>query len=543
MQLPWIQEVFELFLKNILLTYVFNNDKGFWLGGKKVVSQYFSEYDWWQQTFNRLLLPRMNKKALQQFLVWLVGGTAMAALYGSYGCASIGSPTGGAKDTIAPTLVKALPENYTPNFKSKTITLNFDEYVELNSVFEKLIINPPLDKFPLIDRKLRTVNIRIKDTLEPNTTYSWRFDDVIRDVNEGNPLADFTYVFSTGPNFDSANFSGRVLDAETGKIDSTLIVMLHRDLSDTAVAKLKPRYVTKLDGKGFFRFTYLAPGTYNVFALKDEGMKRYTDSTMLFAFHDSTIVVSENTTPVEMLFFRAKEPESQVAGAPADPATPKPVGEEGDKKPRNLLIRNVSGPHDILEDLSLQLSSPAVSFDSSLVIFSDTLGKPITGYTIGPDTSGKHIVISHAWKLETWYQLIFKPGFATDSTGKTLAKEDTLRFQTKAERDYGALKMEFAGLDFEQNPLLQWMTAGKIVKTIPLTGPSYINKLFVPGDYEIRIVLDANKNGKWDTGDYWTKRQPERTLAITKRINIRGNWENEFTIDVNAKEDPDTEED
>lgn len=525
------------------MTYVFNNKKGIWLGTQKVVSQYFSEFDWWEQSCNSLLLPRMNKKALQQFLFWLVGGTAMAALYGSYGCASIGSPTGGAKDTIAPTLIKAVPENFTPNFKNKTITLTFDEYVDLNSVFEKLVINPPLDKFPLIDRKLRTVYIRIKDTLEPNTTYSWRFDDVIRDVNEGNPLGDFTYVFSTGPQFDSASFSGRVLDAETGKIDSTLIVMLHRNLSDTAVEKLKPRYVTKLDGKGFFRFTYLAPGNYNVFALKDEGMKRYTDSSMLFAFHDSTIVVSENTTPVEMLFFRAKEPESQVTTVPSGPAATKTGEEEGEKKSRNLLIRNVSAPHDILEDLSLQLSSAAVSFDSSLVIFSDTLGKPIYNYSIAPDTSGTKIIISHPWKLESWYQLIFKQGFATDSTGKTLLKDDTLRFQTKAERDYGALKLQLAGLDFEQNPLLQWMTAGKVVKTIPLTGPTYINKLFVPGDYEIRIVLDANKNGKWDTGDYWTKRQPERTLAIAQRLNIRGNWENEFTIDVNAKEDPDNEED
>jgi hypothetical protein len=481
----------------------------------------------------------MNIKDLQKLLFWLAGGTAMAALYGSYGCASIGSPTGGAKDTISPTLVKAVPENFTADFKNKTIVLNFDEYVELASVYEKLIINPPLEKFPQIDRKLKTVTIRIKDTLERNTTYSWRFDNVINDVNENNPLNDFTYVFSTGPTFDSATFSGRVLSAETGKVDSTLIVILHRNLSDTAIEKLKPRYLTKLDGKGFFRFDYLAPGTYNVFALKDEGMKRYTDSSIPFAFHSSPVIISDSSTPVEMLYFKGKEEEVQpVTATESAPKSRRSDEDEEEPKSKNLQVKPVTSSHDILQNLEIELSSPVASFDSSLVLFTDTLYKPLLPYTMRLDSTATKILISYRWKLETWYQLIFQKGFAIDSAGKSIVKNDTLRFSTKSEADYGAVKMDIAGLNLEENPLLQWLVAGKVVKTIPLTTPTFSDKLFKPGDYEIRIVLDANKNGKWDTGDYWTKRQPERTLAIYKKINVRGNWENEYTIDINAAEDP-----
>ncbi|HSK13799.1 MAG TPA: Ig-like domain-containing protein [Phnomibacter sp.] len=466
---------------------------------------------------------------------WLLGGWAIALLWGTYGCASIGAPTGGPKDTIPPELVRVVPENFTPNFKSKTIVFNFSEYVELNQVFEKLIINPPLDKFPQVDRKLSTVTVRIKDTLEPNTTYSWRFDGVIRDVNEGNPLGDLTYVFSTGPDFDSAAFSGRVISAETGKVDTTLLVILHRDLSDTAVKKLKPRYVTKLDGKGFFRFNYLAPGRYNVFALKDDGMKRYSDSTNPFAFHNDVIEVSDDTPPVEMLFFTVDgEVKSKEKDEAAEEAAKKRE-EEAAKRPIQVRPEFSSGgTHDMLQDLTLQLSKPLADFDSSLVFFGDTTFKPLGPFRIFPDSLGKTLTVSFNWKLDTWYQLIFPKESMTDSAGKALAKSDTIRFKTKGESDYGSVKIELDGLDFEKNPVLIMLEANKIYKRIPLTGRVFTDKLFKPGEYEIRLLLDDNKNGKWDTGDYNTKRQPERNLDIPQKITVRGNWENEFKIDINA---------
>jgi hypothetical protein len=473
---------------------------------------------------------------------WLLAGYAIAALAGSYGCANIGAPTGGPRDSTAPVLLKMSPENFTPNFKYKTITLNFDEYVDLNNVFENLIINPPLSKFPQIDRKLRTITIKIKDTLEANTTYSWRFNDVIKDVNEGNPLGEFTYVFATGPKFDSASFAGRVISAETGKIDSTLIVLLHNNLSDTAVQKNQPRYVTKLDGKGFFRFTYLAPGAYNIYALKDDGMKRYSDTTSPFAFYNMPIEVSDSTEPVELLFFRAAEEEREAA-KPTSATTikKKPAEEEQEeKKPKRLTVRpvlGIAGAHDVLENLKLDFSSPLESIDSARIFFTDTSMKSVGAYTLSRDTTPNLLILKHAWKMDSWYQLIFTEGAATDSTGLTFTKSDTLQFKTKGEKDYGSVKLNLTGLDFTKQPVLQWLESGKVVKRIPLTGNTYFEKLFKPGDYEISILLDANQNGVWDTGNYRLRQQPERVLNIPQKISVRGNWENEFNIDINAVEE------
>jgi uncharacterized protein (DUF2141 family) len=485
----------------------------------------------------------MFRKTITPLLFWLLGGLACAALWSSYGCASIGAPTGGARDSIGPVMIKALPENFTPNFKSKIITLNFDEYVDLDGVFEKLVINPPLEKFPLVERKLRAVTIKIKDTLEPNTTYSWRFDDIIKDANEGNPLGEYTYVFSTGPNFDSAKFAGRILDAETGKVDSTLIVILHNNLVDTAVSKFKPRYITKLDGKGFFKFNYLAPGNYNVFALKDDGMKRYSDSTQPFAFYDSVIQISDNTTAVEMLFFKAKEPapEKKQADEVQKPK-PKRNAEDGEvieekKKLKVALDQSSGAGHDIFSDITIKFSEAIRDIDSAKYILTDTLFKSVGTIVLEKDSTGKSLTLKHRWKLESFYNLQILAGAATDSVGNTLTANDTLRIKTKDEADYGAVRIDFAGIDFAQNPILQWYEGGRLYKSMPLTGATFTDKLFKPGEYEIRILLDQNKNGKWDTGDYWTKKQPERNLAVGKKLTIRPNWDNEFTIDMNAQEE------
>ncbi|MFZ9241027.1 MAG: hypothetical protein ACO22R_07780, partial [Chitinophagaceae bacterium] len=61
---------------------------------------------------------------------------------------------------------------------------------------------------------------------------------------------------------------------------------------------------------------------------------------------------------------------------------------------------------------------------------------------------------------------------------------------------------------------------------------NYNIPLILPGDYEISILFDANKNGKWDTGDYWKKLQPEIVVVRKETFNVRPNWENELTIDI-----------
>ena len=168
------------------------------------------------------------------------------------GCANIIPPQGGPRDTIPPQLIKASPADSTRNFKGTRIIFSFDEFIDLQSIQENLLVSPLPKSNPFVESKLNTVSVRIKDSLESNTTYSLNFGNAIKDYNEGNVIKGFTYVFSTGPYIDSLELHGKVILAETGKTDSTLTVLLHSSADDSAVVNEKPRYITKLDGNGNF---------------------------------------------------------------------------------------------------------------------------------------------------------------------------------------------------------------------------------------------------------------------------------------------------
>lgn len=131
------------------------------------------------------------------------------------GCAKRGSITGGLKDTIPPTLRFSSPENFSTNFNAKEIRITFDEYIKIKDVTKQLIISPPMKYAPVITptSASKYINIRLKDTLQPNTTYSFNFGSSIQDNNEGNPYQQFKYVFSTGTYIDSLTLKGVVKDA------------------------------------------------------------------------------------------------------------------------------------------------------------------------------------------------------------------------------------------------------------------------------------------------------------------------------------------
>ena len=219
------------------------------------------------------------------------------------GCAQIGAPTGGPKDSIPPRLVKASPEPNSTNFKGNKITLTFNEYVNLEDVQNNVLVSPLPKNNPVIDYKLKTVTVKLKDSLLLNTTYTINFGNAIKDNNEGNPAKNFTYIFSTGNTIDSLKLGGKVIIAETGKIDSTMFAMLYRNPGDSAVQKRKPDYIARLSGDGSFTFNNLSPGNYKLYALKDgDGGKTYNSKAESFAFmdNDNMLKIGANNEPVTL---------------------------------------------------------------------------------------------------------------------------------------------------------------------------------------------------------------------------------------------------
>jgi uncharacterized protein (DUF2141 family) len=436
-------------------------------------------------------------------------------------CAQIGMPTGGARDTIPPKLLNSTPPNHSIHFKANKITLTFDEYVQLSNLQENLLVSPTPKINPNIDFKLKQVTIKIRDTLLPNTTYSFQLGNSIQDVNENNPFPNFTYVFSTGSYIDSLTFSGNVQLAETGKVDTTLLVLLYNDLSDSAVYKKKPKYITRVNTKGDFQFQNLAGGTYHVFALKDEsGQKIYSSKTQLFAFADSAIKVAKEVSPIKLYaFVEEKETPKAASGT--------------NKKPEKELKFTTSltnKTQDLLTPLTLEFPEPLKHFDSLHIKMTDTLFNPIPSTIASLDTTRKKVIIRNNWVENSFYKLIIDKNFATDTSGRALAKNDTLSFKTKREGEYGSIKINFKNLEKFKHPVLQFLANNVVVNAFPLTSATFYQKLFNPGEYELRILDDDNQNGIWDTGNYDHKKQPEKVYSISQTLSIRADWDNERDI-------------
>lgn len=452
-----------------------------------------------------------------------IGLCYLLSILGS-GCAQIGMPTGGPRDSIPPVLLKSVPPDSTLHFTGNRITFTFDEYVHLQDLQNNLLVNPLPKIIPNVNSKLKTVSIKIRDTLQPNTTYSFLLGNAVQDINENNPIHNFTYVFSTGSYIDSMQLKGRVLLAETGKPDSTLVVILYNNPGDSAVYKEKPKYIARLDSSGYYHFQYLAEGIYHLFALKDEsGQRIYNNPSQLFAFADSAIHINQNVKP-ENLYAYAEEQFTKPAKSP---------GTSSKKNPEKLLKYTTSlssATQDLLTPLTVQFEVPLKSFDSLKIRLTDTLYHPVGGVNISLDTTGKLIIIKNNWIEDNFYELIIDKDFATDTLGDELKKADTIIFKTKKETEYGSLKLNFSNLQKIAHPVLQFVQNNAVVDSFRITSPTFNVKLFNPGEYELRILEDENENGRWDPGNYHLKKQPEKVIAYPKKISIRADWDNEADV-------------
>jgi Bacterial Ig-like domain len=452
------------------------------------------------------------------------------------GCANIIPPEGGFRDSLPPVLLKANPKDSALNFTGNKITFTFDEYVELQNIQQNLVITPIPQNNPIVESKLYSVTIKLKDSLESNTTYNISFGDAIKDITESNVLKNFTYRFSTGKALDSLTLSGKIILAETGKTDTTMIVMLHKNGKDSALMNEKPRYITKLNNNGEFIFQNLPSATYYLYAVKTEGGGyRYFGGNQLFAFADKPVTIQQKNDPVTLYAYAEKEEEKKKSSnlPSIGGGRGRVSGATGADKRLKYQTSIKEGKQDLLENFSFKFETPIKFFDSSKIYFStDTTYKAVNEpFHWLLDSTKTKLELKTAWKENTLYNLIFETDFAEDTSGRRILKKDTISFRTREKNSYGELKLNFKNLDQSKNPVLQFVQNSSVILFSPLTTNQYSNSLINPGEYELRILFDENKNGVWDPGEFFGKRkQPELVKPIERKITVKTDRQNEFDI-------------
>mgnify|MGYP000306579598 CR=1 FL=1 len=504
-----------------------------------------------------------------------------------FGCAQFTNISGGTADTTPPRLIeeKTFPKNKSTNFSSSRIELRFDEYFTLSNPQQKVFVSPSLTKDPDYKVRGKSLIIDLNNTLAPNTTYTINFGDAIKDLNANNILTNFTYVFSTGDYIDSLFAFGKVTDAKSGSPSEGITVGLYNSFDDSIVSKEMPIYFAQTDKSGRFSFQNLKGGRYKVFALKDENRNYLFDlPNEKVGFLDSTIridtskkkdieiklfeqnfkkqsIVSKSyeypgklmlvyNKPIDSAIYRLLnstiEVKKQVLNEANDSLilwlnNPKeekfkielPLDSIIDtitiypfKKPKDttLKIKKTSLSMDVNDKVNLTFVTPILAVDTTKIeVKKDSSLININGLKIDSIDTRK-LTIDFNKSSEANYRILFLPKAITDIYGRQ--NEDTafVRVKTYEEGFYGTLSVALDSLPEEADIYLEIVQKDNTIKRVRYTNEVVFNEM-IPGKYMVKVLVDENKNGSWDTGNYYQLKQPERIVRFEKSIEIRSNWE------------------
>ncbi len=553
---------------------------------------------------------------------------AFLLAYYLIGCANPIAPAGGPKDETPPQLdTLNSTRNMQVHFEKKDIVLAFNEWVELRDAFNQVVVSPPLEFRPTIERKKRAIHFKFneKEILRDSATYTINFGEAIRDITEGN-IAPIVFIFSTGDFIDSLSVEGEVMDAYTAEPVKDVLFMLYDNLADSVFRKDRPFYFARTDENGKFKVNNMKSGKFKAVALIDENLNyRFDNEAEKIAFLDSAIIlngIEKNQTdsiPLmgdslgidgiktdslanhqssiinhQSITLKLFEEEKKLYLRDEDAATYGKVLLSFNREPYDAVVTfdsigqtvflekeldslrfwyamETEAPFNIYvqRDTSIDtvavgsglkktffekaklrpdkknpsnlpvlppegkyewmFNHPVSGFDEPLATLYEDSIKAAVPVELSIDSAQKRkLKVAAKWKEGLRYELVVLPGGLTDLFG--LSNEDTLRASWKAglAKDYGTLTLRVKDLLPGTSYVIRLLAKNEsLFKEFKTSGLSeFETKLnFLPPDtYSIEIIEDLDANGRWTTGNYDLKRQPERVYKTTLE-EVRANWE------------------
>lgn len=189
------------------------------------------------------------------------------------------------------------------------------------------------------------------------------------------------------------------------------------------------------------------------------------------------------------------------------------------------------------QKIVIESKTPVEIIDTSkikLFLFEDSL-KINTGYILGKDSLQiRKFRFSTEWQEAAKYQLFILPGAFTSIYNYN---NDTLilDFNTRKLDYYGKIIVTLK--EIPDNMVIQLLdNKGEVKREKTGWKNSLVEFSFLhPGKYKLKAIYDRNKNGKWDTGNYEEKRQPEKVIFFKKELDVRTNWDLEIKWNFEIK--------
>lgn len=536
------------------------------------------------------------------------------ALFLTY-CANESVPQGGAPDAKAPEIKKSSPQNKSVFFKGDKIEIIFNEFLK-ETGFAHTLISPPLEKQPDFRISGKKLTVKIKSSLRDSTTYTINFADDIKDLNEGNYMGNFTFVFSTGSYIDSQKLSGSVLMAKDNSTPEGIIVALYSQDTVDGILYAKPVYFSKTDKTGQFNIENIKEGKYHIYALKDQNFNYiYDQPNEQIAFSDSLIDITDTISKnVKLLLFEENKQKLRLDEARSmEPGKlliiyNKPVSKfnltwknnseekfywfaptkdtiiywyskfytekdtlfatvndsifdtvrmnlkfikkemldsvsrfslitvnQSNKDVKNNSVKSFLSIQELYKPLKLNFTIPVAEINETKVIkiLEDSTDNLFTPQFIVDKTTKQFITTDFEKKENTKYTLEISDSALQDIFG-TWNKKVVYHFTTNGKSNYGNIRISLKTDHPEKFYTIKLLnTAGETVHDFSITGNE--EKLvtvenILEGSYKFIVIEDTNKNGKWDTGDFKKKIQPEKVFTYKDVYQLKGGWDLDAVI-------------
>lgn len=555
------------------------------------------------------------------------------------GCAKISSPAGGPRDREPPVILRSIPEQGTRNFSGNAIMVTFNEYVVLDKINEKFMVSPPLSRKPRIYIRGKNMHVQFEEKLRDSSTYTLYFQDAIRDLNEGNPIDNYQFVFSTGPVIDSLSVTGNVFNAFNLEVPENTLVLLYSQMADTAVVKQLPDYITRVRKNSEFRIDNIKPGRYRIYALKDaDNSKNYNLRDEEFAFLADTVIIDpvKNYLPADPDTVVSVTRESRTQVVPPVEGEYRLILFQAEKKNHYLTSASRRLPYQMIYTFSLP-PPDSIKFDFSIdesgsdsyfiekslnrdtvtvwltdstvysrqiittfvtypftdssgvnILLSDTIMmrylapratptrtrvtgrnqyKVTSGVSSGSIKPGRQIILASPTPFRPpdtsrlrLYEVLKDQRIQTpftlqkDSSNSCLYRVDAAlqmgknylfiadsaafgsiygeyndsiatRFSVMSQEMLGKLTLNI--MNNTGNIIIQLLNnAEKLIEEVHFKDEGKLEFPYLgKGFYRLRVIYDLNGDGKWTTGDFETRRQPEPVSYYPSEIEIKVNWE------------------
>lgn len=455
------------------------------------------------------------------------------------GCANVVPPDGGAKDTTPPVMLSIAPADSQVNLKPSRISMRFDKFMEVKDLDKHMSISPMLDILPVVMSYGKRVEIKITDSLlRPNTTYKLSLGNALTDNRENTPYADFSYIFSTGSYLDSLQYEGYILNALTGLPDTGMTVMLYEAaFTDSMILVRKPVYVTKTNQRGHFNFELLPPGNFRLIAVGDEDNNYlYHQGEERMAFFDGMVQPAEHSQLEQYLysFTEDKGGSDTVKTVASEPETKQAKFGTGRVVKGAMPLYSVrvdttnaeKRTFDITGSLYISLQDTAINIDRNKIFLSYNADGIDAESVADIVHSGDSVILHTQWLQDKVYTLRLVKGWARDSTGNEIPPGKYI-FRTKGKEDYSELKINLHDSLLNTGYYILVRTEKDTVHYGPVTTAVNLSYL-TPESYTVMIFKDLDRDGKWTTGNFLQKKQPEVMIPHDGKVLLRPGWENEI---------------